>query len=461
MLKRAAAVAALMFASVGATSAHQVTAPVASPTRTAASVCVADGERALAQRLALDGLWANDRFAGPMNLRMAKAGIATNSYATLKTGLTRYREPTALLVTFAAEDGGCAWLVAAQGVVAYERTPRTAPQLREAVRKLIRALDVEGAQLARAPRRRSAPALIPAGSTADPAGAIAAVSEIAGAVAPGRVGAALAGFSQVFVAPDETFLDVPFAMLPVPDGAGGMRALIDGAAIQIAPSLGQIGIGPGVYGGASLDLARMTPEARKAALSNALVIGDPLYADREYGVEQLDAAAEEAAQVARVLGAPVLSGSEATLQAVQARMDMRPRYVHVASHGVSDTNNIAGNNSFVMLANGDRLTARGMAWTSGAIVVLSACQSGLGASRPGGIVGLPRAFQTAGAQTVVMSLWDVDDRATQFMMVRFAEELLRTGRPAFAHALAVRATKAQYPDPRLWASFAVFGAGQF
>ena len=429
--------------------------------RSAAAVCLADGEQALDQRLLLDGIWSNDRMVGAMNQRMARAGIATNSFATLKTGLARYRSPTALLVTFAADDGACAWVVSAHGVEAYERSTQTKAQARAAVGTLLRALDVRGASLARAPRLRTSAAAPAQASTADPAAADAALATVTSLVAPGAIGATLGRFEQVFVAPDETFLDFPFAMLPVPDGRGGVQPLVEHAAIQIAPSLGQIGIGPGVYGGEATDLARMTPEARFSALSSALVIGDPAFADREYLADQLPGAAEEARQVAAAFGVTPLSGEEATLAAVSTRLAARPRYVHIASHGLSDPANIVGNNSFIMLANGDRLTARGLSWASGTIIVLSACQSGLGASRPGGIVSLPRAFQTGGAQTVVMSLWDVGDRATQFMMATFAEELMRTGRPAQAHALAVRATRARYPNPRAWASFAVFGAGQF
>jgi CHAT domain-containing protein len=90
------------------------------------------------------------------------------------------------------------------------------------------------------------------------------------------------------------------------------------------------------------------------------------------------------------------------------------------------------------------------------LAVLSACQTGLGRSHAGGMIGLSRAFQLAGVDRVVMSLWSIDDDATAYVMRRFAEHL-ETEMPAEALRLAMADGRRELKDPALWAPFLLFG----
>jgi CHAT domain-containing protein/tetratricopeptide (TPR) repeat protein len=98
---------------------------------------------------------------------------------------------------------------------------------------------------------------------------------------------------------------------------------------------------------------------------------------------------------------------------------------------------------------------------SAELVVLSACQTGLGKQVQGeGLVGLTRGFMYAGAPRVVASLWAVQDRATAEMMGRFYEAMLRRGaRPAAALRAAQLSMlrEERWSAAHLWAGFIIQG----
>lgn len=87
------------------------------------------------------------------------------------------------------------------------------------------------------------------------------------------------------------------------------------------------------------------------------------------------------------------------------------------------------------------------------LVVLSACQTGLGEITSEGVFGLQRAFKKAGVQTLIMSLWRVNDAATSLMMQTFYEHLLSGQSKREAFAIAQQAVKEKYNDPYYWAAF--------
>ena len=96
------------------------------------------------------------------------------------------------------------------------------------------------------------------------------------------------------------------------------------------------------------------------------------------------------------------------------------------------------------------------------LVVISACQSGLGEVTGDGVFGLQRGFKKAGAQSIVMSLWEVDDDATRVMMTSFYENLAkgRSKYEAFREAQKYlrKYDKGKYDSPEYYAAFVLLDA---
>ena len=182
------------------------------------------------------------------------------------------------------------------------------------------------------------------------------------------------------------------------------------------------------------------------------------------------------------------AGNEESFKALTGKS---PEIIHLATHGfVIDTPKKAEGNKFVastsvysqkdsymmwaglMLAGGnniwqgnfnltnvedgiltaDEISRLDLSGTK--LVVLSACETARGKVDPvDGVYGLQRAFKMAGAQTIVMSLWKVQDNATCMLMTHFYEYLMSGQEKHRALWNAMMDVREVYKDPYYWAGF--------
>ena len=92
------------------------------------------------------------------------------------------------------------------------------------------------------------------------------------------------------------------------------------------------------------------------------------------------------------------------------------------------------------------------------LVVLSACETGLGEISNGeGVYGLQRAFFVAGAKVLIMSMFKVDDDATQKLILNFYRKWLISGNMRQSFVEAKKELRVEYPDPIFWGAFMMIG----
>ena len=167
----------------------------------------------------------------------------------------------------------------------------------------------------------------------------------------------------------------------------------------------------------------------------ALVVGDPWvqevqnYEGRK--PSQLPGARREAEMIAAIVKTSPLIGSDATKEAVLSRLN-NVALIHLAAHGESKTGEIllAPNLSreSMIPSRKDYLLTMPDVLSVGLrarLVVLSCCHSGQGEVYDEGVVGIARAFLGAGARSVLVALWAIDEEATLEFMRVFYQHLTR------------------------------------
>jgi len=267
-------------------------------------------------------------------------------------------------------------------------------------------------------------------------------------MAPIEEAGLLAGKSRLVLVPHAELHYLPFAALV--DGAG--RFLVERYVIAETPSAS-------VW----LTLGGRPPGGGRGAAGVLAFAPKP---------GALPGSRQEVAAIARFAGADgrVLTGSTATEAAFRRDAPTR-RVLHLATYGVLNKQNPLF--SYVELAAGGDQDGRlevhevfGLTLAAD-LVVLSACQTGLGSGALADVppgddwVGLTRAFLHAGARHVVATLWPVDDWATAALMERFygASAVGPDPARALAEAQRVVLTAPATAHPFYWAGFVAVGGG--
>jgi len=190
-----------------------------------------------------------------------------------------------------------------------------------------------------------------------------------------------------------------------------------------------------------------------------LAFGNPDLGNPKY---DLSYAQNEAIAISRAISrSKVFLRKEATEGALRKFGDGFG-YIHFATHGEFDADRPL--NSALLLAadaeNDGRLTVDKLysMKLNVNLVTLSACETGLGKIASGDdVVGLTRGFLYAGSNSIVASLWKVDDLATSQLMTRFYSEMKKTNKRDALRDAQLE-TKKKYPHPYYWAAFQLTGS---
>jgi CHAT domain-containing protein len=209
-----------------------------------------------------------------------------------------------------------------------------------------------------------------------------------------------------------------------------------------------------------------------AANENKLDHPPPQTQSRNGGLARLTHASEEADAISAV--APwgmtlVVKGFDASRETAMSPAIAQYQILHFATHGILDSEHPELSGIVLSSVDQNGKSINGLMPLhdiysldlAAELTVLSACQTALGKDIKGeGLIGLTHSFMSAGAKSVVASLWKVDDRATAVLMADFYEAMFQQG---LSPAAALRSAKLkmmqdpQWNAPYYWAGFVLQG----
>ena len=246
--------------------------------------------------------------------------------------------------------------------------------------------------------------------------------------------------SEVILVPDGPLCLAPFAAFKGPDS----KYLCESFRIRVAPSL------------TSLKMIADCPVDHHLT-SGVLLVGDPWVQDVTT-LPQLPFARQEVEMIGRVLGCTPLIGRQATKNEVLRQLGS-VALVHFAAHGRMESGEIAlapknGEKDFILtMKDVKRVQMRAR------LVVLSCCHSAQGEIKAEGVVGIARAFLAAGARSVLVSLWAIDDKATLEFMKHFYQHLVegKSASKALNQAMNCMRESREFGAVNHWAPFVLIG----
>jgi CHAT domain-containing protein len=201
--------------------------------------------------------------------------------------------------------------------------------------------------------------------------------------------------------------------------------------------------------------------ARQFPAKRDLLAIAPQFEGHPSGVLPLQHSEREAQQITTVFGGDVLRGGAATESTFKEKA-AQYRILHLSTHGI--LNDVYPENSFLTFATPDSLTVEEIEQLhlSADLVVLSACQSASGAFYGGeGLMSMARAFHMAGSQSVIGSLWNVNDSLTTDLMTFFYENIADgQDKDKALQAAKLRLADGNSPTaahPYFWAAFTLSG----